>query len=176
MIFVRFLVVISGPGASVKIRAFRVLLTVVDRAEQEIVSDRNSEQGNVRKREQPLQSSSGRLGRHEESKFPSVLAQGTLPPHWLANLSRGIPPLALLGIARCPLKESTYTDLNNELANFITHKKASGPMLISERSSVDQSRCFRNLALFYPPCATGGNNKWKKTINKKSFSRKSVSP
>ena len=38
VIFVRFLVVISGPGASVKIRAFRVLLTVVDRAEQELVS------------------------------------------------------------------------------------------------------------------------------------------
>ena len=31
VIFVRFLVVISGPGASVKIRVFRLLLTVVDR-------------------------------------------------------------------------------------------------------------------------------------------------
>lgn len=97
--------------------------------------------------------------------------QGTLPPDLDCELVKGVSPLALLRIARCSLKKSTYTDLTNEVAKKVLHKKASGPMLISESSSLNQSRCFSNLAFIYQPRATGGNNKCKKNqrkINEKS--------
>ena len=97
--------------------------------------------------------------------------QGTLPPDLDCELVKGVSPLALLRIARCSLKKSTYTDPTNEVAKKVLHKKASGPMLISESSSLNQSRCFSNLAFIYQPRATGGNNKCKKNqrkINEKS--------
>ena len=68
--------------------------------------------------------------------------QGTLPPDLDCELVKGVSPLALLRIARCSLKKSTYTDLTNEVAKKVLHKKASGPMLICESSSLNQSRCF----------------------------------
>ena len=97
--------------------------------------------------------------------------QGTLPPDLDCELVKGVSPLALLRIARCSLKKGTYTDPTNEVAKKVLHKKASGPMLISESSSLNQSRCFSNLAFIYQPRATGGNNKCKKNqrkINEKS--------
>ena len=76
----------------------------------------------------------------------------TIPPNWLANLSRMIPRVALLRDCTLFANGNSRTDFTDGVANFVTHKKTSGPMLICESPSGGQSMCFWNFAIFHPPC------------------------